>query len=107
MTDALRGTDLEGMPEQRTPEAFLASHVGELEGYWLELECSGCAAKVYYPFKLLAKTCGAKRVDEVRGRFRCRQCGARPGRVAVTNNAARGPQYPDTWTVVLVDADAG
>lgn len=95
------------MPEPRAPAEFLAARVGDLEGYWLELVCSGCGAKTFYPFKLLAKTCGAKRVDEVHGRFRCKQCGGRPGYVGVTNNAARGLQYPDTWTVVLVEKAAG
>ena len=37
------------------------------------------------------------------GRFRCKQRGGRPGRVAVTNNPAGGPQYAaDRWTVRLV-----
>lgn len=33
------------MAEQRNPEAFLAAHVDELDGHWLELHC-GCGAKV-------------------------------------------------------------
>jgi hypothetical protein len=91
-----------GMPEPLAPADLLAARVGELEGFWLELVCAGCAAQVFYPFKLLARTHRAKRVDEVRSQFRCRHCGGRPGRVAVTNNAAGGPQYADRWTVTLV-----
>jgi hypothetical protein len=66
-----------------------------------------CALRAFYPFKLLAKKCGAKRVDEAHGRFRCQQCGGRPVRVGVANNPARGLQYDDTWTVTLIDATAG
>lgn len=94
------------MPVPRSPEAFLGARVDELDGHWLELHC-GCGARVFYPFKLLAKQCGAKRVDEVQGRFRCNQCGGRPVRVGVTNNPARGPQYEDVWTVTLLDKAAG
>jgi hypothetical protein len=94
------------MPAPRTPAAFLGARVDELDGHWLELHCA-CGAIVIYPFKLLAKTCGAKRVDEVHGRFRCQKCGGRPVRVGVTNNPARGPQYPDAWTVTLLDRAAG
>jgi DNA-directed RNA polymerase subunit RPC12/RpoP len=89
------------MPEPRTPEVFLGARVDELDGHWLEIECA-CGIRVFYPFKLLAKTCGAKRVDEVQGRLRCKHCGARPGRVAVTNNPTRGLQYEDVWAVPLV-----
>ena len=89
--------------EQRSPEAYLAARVGDLDDHWLELVC-GCGARVLYPLKMLAKTCGAKRVDQVHGRFRCQQCGGRPVRVAMTNNPARGPQYPDAWSVTLTDA---
>ena len=92
--------------EQRSPEAYLAARVDQLDGHWLELQC-GCGAKVFFPFKLLAKTCGAKRVDQIHERFRCKQCGGRPVRVGVTNNPARGLQYPDAWSVTLLDASAG
>ena len=71
-----------------------------------ELHC-GCGARAFYPFKLPVKTCGAKRVDRVHGRFRCKQCGGRPVRVGVTNMPARGPQWEDAWTVTLLDASAG
>ena len=92
--------------EQRTPEEYLAARVDALDGHWLELHC-GCGLRAFYPFKLLAKTCGAKRVDQIHGRFRCNQCGGRPVRVAVTDNPARGLPYPDVWSVVLLDATAG
>jgi len=50
---------------------------------------------------------GAKRVDEVYGRFRCKHCNGRPVRVGIMNGPARGTMYPDTWTVMLVDRQAG
>jgi hypothetical protein len=94
------------MPAPRSPEAYLRARVDELDEHWLELEC-GWGAKVFYPFKLLAQRCGANRVDEVHGGFRCRHCGGRPVRVGVTNNPARGPQYPSGRYVTLVDKAAG
>jgi hypothetical protein len=63
--------------------------------------------KVFHPFKMLSNRLGAKRVDQIHGRFRCQQCGGRPVRVAVTDNPARGLPYPDAWSVTLVDATAG
>jgi hypothetical protein len=92
--------------EKLSPEEYLAARVDELDGHWLELHC-GCGARAMYPFRLLAKTCGAKRVDEVHGRFRCKVCGGRPVRVAVTDNPARGLPYPDAWSVTLLDATTG
>jgi hypothetical protein len=92
--------------EKLSPEEYLARRVDQLDGHWLELQC-GCGAQVFYPFKLLTKTCGAKRVDQIHRRFRCRQCGGRPVRVGVTNDPARGPQYPDAWSLTLLDATGG
>lgn len=92
--------------DQRSPEAFLAARVDDLDGHWIELHCA-CGVKVFYPFKMLAKQLGAKRVDQVHQRFRCKMCGGRPVRVGVTNNPARGLQYEDVWTVTLPDATAG
>ncbi|HEX3346010.1 MAG TPA: hypothetical protein VHS09_15610 [Polyangiaceae bacterium] len=89
----------------RSPEAYLASRVSELDGHWLEIDCA-CGSRAYYPCRLLAKTCGAKRVDELHGRFRCQQCGGRPVRVGITNSPARGVMYADVWTLPLVDAGA-
>jgi len=92
--------------DQRTPEAFLAARIDELDGHWLELHCA-CGLRAFYPFKMLSKQLGAKRVDQIHGRFRCRQCGGRPVRVAVTGSPARGLPYPDAWSVTLIDATAG
>jgi hypothetical protein len=79
--------------EKLAPEEYLARRVDEHDGHRLELHC-GCGAKTFYPFKLLAKTCG-------------QQCGGRPVRVAVTNFPARGMPFPDAWSVTLIDATAG
>jgi len=87
--------------ERRTPEAFLAARVDELDGHWLELLC-GCGARTFYPLKLLAKQYGAKRIEQLYRRFKCQKCGGRPVRVAATNSPARGPQYPDAWSVTLL-----
>jgi len=87
--------------ERRTPEAFLAARVDQLDGHWLELLC-GCGARTFYPLKLLAKQYGGKRIEQLYRRFKCQKCGGRPVRVAATNSPARGPQYPDAWSVTLL-----
>jgi len=95
-------------PTRRSPEAYLAARVDELDGHWLELQCA-CGLVVKCPMKLLARDhrVGAKRVDQVYGRFRCKHCGGRPVRVGIVNGPACGTMYPETWTVMLVDRQAG
>jgi hypothetical protein len=89
--------------ERRSRQAFLDTPLGDLDGHWLEIHC-GCDAVVFYPCKLLAKEGrGSTRVGDLLPRLRCKHCKARPARVLMTNNPARGPQYGDAWAVALDD----
>jgi hypothetical protein len=85
-----------------TREAFLDTLLGELDGHWLEIDCGGCGALTYYPCKLLAKERGTMRVSDALPRLRCQHCKAKPARVLMTNNPARGLQYSDVWRVLLL-----
>jgi hypothetical protein len=92
------------MPAPRSPEAFLGTRVDDLDGPLARaaLRLRRCGAKVFYPFKLLARRAGLSASTRCTCRFRCKHCGGRPVRVGVTNNPARGLQYVDVWTVPLV-----
>jgi|HubBroStandDraft_6_1064221.scaffolds.fasta_scaffold2012541_1 hypothetical protein len=90
------------MTDPPTREIFLETQLGELDGHWLEIYCGGCGARTFYPCKLLAKERGTMPVADALPRLRCQHCKARPVRVLMTNNPARGLQYADVWRVSLV-----
>jgi hypothetical protein len=89
------------MTGPRTREAFLDAQLDELAGHWMEIHCGGCGARTFYPCKLLAKERGTMRVSDAIPRLRCQHCKARPVSVLMTNNPARGLQYPDVWRIPL------
>jgi hypothetical protein len=73
-------------------EAFLASRLSELAGYWLEIRCA-CNLLVYYPCRLLAKERGASLVvGEVLPRLRCKKCRGAPTAVLATDDPSGGGQ---------------
>lgn len=85
-------------------EAFLASTLGEVVGYWLDIHC-GCGATVKYPLRLMARERGARLVlRDVLQRLRCRKCGLLPARVDALDDPSAGTLggAPGGWRLPLV-----
>jgi hypothetical protein len=92
------------MAARRSREEFLAARLADLVGHWLEIHCSGCEARVFYPGPLMANERGNElRVVAVLRRLRCRHCGSPAASVAMTNDPTGGAQGGDStsWRVPL------
>ena len=67
----------------------MASQLGELDGYWLELRCDPerCCKAAFVPLRMLATQRGAQLLlHRVLARLRCSSCGAHPVLARITDS---------------------
>jgi hypothetical protein len=95
------------MAQPLTREDALELRLGELPGLWLEIHCA-CGVSTFSPCRRLAQERGARtRIGDVLSRLRCRACGRRPTRVALTDDATGGApnltgERPTPWKLKLM-----
>jgi hypothetical protein len=72
-----------------TPPRPKGDTLADWQGWWFDL---GCCQNVFMPVRLLLME-GWKpeqKMADIAARFRCRECGHRPGSICMTSNPASG-----------------
>jgi hypothetical protein len=89
----------------KTRDELLVTPIGELEGCWLGLRCSGCTKSVYAPLKLWASRHGRRRrLGDVLAHLRCDHCKALPASAWLLDHPIEGGTHGGqaaTWRVDL------